>query len=517
MRAGNPTRTQPRPQGPPPQQRRGRRQQAPPPQGGAPPQEPAPQGPPPQDGTPSRSRRSDSSSTIKEVLASWGDVASLLRGGDQGAIVPVVIPKYSRGLGWTSLLWFALYLILMAVLAGLSGVGVLPGLGIVVGIVAVLIAALWWWRSSIIKIEEGTVGVLTKFGAIEGTGLTPGRHYVWHPWKRVDYVVDITTEIPYAAPVLACPTSENVPLKSIEFFLKFRITDAIKFVRTIGAGNFDLVLSNAVQDAIRQRSRKVQTEQAYDLRGSDVRDMQELLNHQLQRYGVQIMGCNIPDVQLPTQYQQHISTRERVAKEAAAYEKEWDLTRKRRVDTLLMDIERSKKVRDAKVVEVNASLNQARKDVAHMLEERETQAQARRFEIETGGRTNLVTAQGEAKAREQLATAYRDNRAVLEYELAKRRLDVGAELAESAPRPVIVQAETGTADTSALSTLMLAQLVPGLSERGSGNGHRARADKSSGHVSRGNSRGSSGHTEDAVGNIAGQTADAARQQEQDDR
>src|SRR5690606_21770663 len=152
------------------------------------------------------------------------------------------------------------------------------------------------------------------FGAIVAE-LGPGRHYLWHPWTRVDFVVDTSTEIPYNAPVLACPTKENVPLKSIEFFLKFPITNATAFVRTIGASNFDLVLSSAVQAAIRQRSRLVQTENAHDLRGSDVADMQELLNRQLSRYGVQIMGCNIPDVQLPDQYQQHLSTRERVAKE----------------------------------------------------------------------------------------------------------------------------------------------------------------------------------------------------------
>jgi regulator of protease activity HflC (stomatin/prohibitin superfamily) len=276
----------------------------------------------------------------------------------------------------------------------------------------------------------------------------------------VAYVVDVTTEIPYAAPVLSSPTHENVPLKSIEFFLRFRIIDAIRFVQTIGAGNFDLVLSNSVQDAIRQRSRQVRTERAYDLRGSDVKDMQELLNRQLTRYGVQIMGCNIPDVQLPDQYRQHLSTRERVSKELVAYEKEWELARKRRVDSLLMEIERSKKVRDAKIVEVNASLNKARKDVAQMLEERETEAQKIKYEIETRARTNLVAAQGEAKAQEQLATAYKDNRAVLEYELARRRLDVGAYLAESAPRPVIVHTDPNSGDSSALSTLLMAQLLP---------------------------------------------------------
>ncbi len=136
------------------------------------------------------------------------------------------------------------------------------------------------------------------------------------------------------------------------------------------------------------------------------------------------------------------------------------MIRKRRIDTLLMQIERSKKVRDAKIVEVRGALNKARKDVAQMLEERETEAQRVTYEIETRARTNLVAAQGEAKAQEQLATAYRDNRAVLGYELARRRLDVGARLAQSAPRPVIVHTDEESGDTSALSTLLMAQLLP---------------------------------------------------------
>jgi regulator of protease activity HflC (stomatin/prohibitin superfamily) len=404
-------------------------------------------------------------SKIKESVASWGDIRQLLRGGEQGQLVPVVIPKDRRGFAWMALVFLTLYFAGMAALTDYTVAAALAALFFL------LVTMVTIWRKAIIEIEEGTTGVRSRWGAITGT-LPPGRHYLWLPWDRVDAVVDTSTEIPYSAPIVACPTAENVPLKSIEFFLKFRIVDPVAFVRTIGAGNFDLVLSSAVQDAIRQRSRRVNTERAYDLRGSDVGDMQDALSRQLGRYGVRITGANIPDVQLPDQYQQHLATREKVAKELSAYEREWELTRKRRIDTLLMEIERSKKTRDARVVEVKAAQNNARKNVARMLEEQETEAQRVTWEIEARGRADLTSAENEAKALRRLAESYRDNRAVLQYELARRRLDVGAKLTENAPQPLIVRTQQGQAD-SALSTLLLAQLLPRFSGTGNGplNGH----------------------------------------------
>ncbi|MEU0909439.1 SPFH domain-containing protein [Streptomyces althioticus] len=414
--------------------------------------------------------RSHRRSVISEAVAPWGDIARLLRGGEAGTLLPVIIPKHRRRLWWMLPLWAGGYALLSGVMLtlkesgsdGLGGMaaGALATLSYVFGVLLLVIGGLWWWRSSIVEIEQGTHGVLTRYGAVVRT-LDAGRHYLWHPWSRVDFVVDTATEIPYSAPVMACPTQENVPLRSIEFFLKFRITDAVLFVRTIGAGNFDLVLSSAVQDAIRQRARRVRTERAYDLRGSDVADMQDLLNRQLDRYGVRITGCNIPDVQLPAQYQQHLATREQVAKERTAYEQEWGLVRKRRIDSLGMDIERAKKIRDARIVEVRAALNRAREEVAQLLERQETEAQRVRFEIETRGRSGLIAAENEARAQQALAKAYRDNRAVLQYELARRRLEVGSRLAGKAPRPVVVRTDGGT-DTSALSTLFTAHMLPRL-------------------------------------------------------
>lgn len=400
-------------------------------------------------------QQNSSFSKIKEVVAVWGNIQQILRSGDDGQIVPVVIPKDRRGFGWLFWVGLGIYLMGLGIFSGSPLVAV-PAIGL--GFLMIVAAVIGWVLGAIIEIEQGTTGIKSVFGKIVGI-LDPGRHYLLWPWEKVEFIVDTSTEIPYTAPVLACPTHNNVPLKSIEFFLKFRIEDPIAFVRNLGATNFDAVLSSAVQDAIRQRSRQVETEKAYDLRGSDVGDMQTYLNRLLKRYGVKIIGSNIPDVQLPVQYQQHLATRERVSKELAAYEREWELIRKQRTDTLLMEMERAKKERDARLVQVRAAINKAREDVAQILQEQETAAQKVRLEIEAEGRAELKSAENEAKALSHLGRSYKDNRAVLQYELALRRLEVAEQLVQHAPRPVLVNSDGG--DQSALSTLLLAQLLPG--------------------------------------------------------
>ena len=413
-------------------------------------------------------------SRIAEAVTSWGDVRAVLRSGAGGNLVPVVIPKDRRGYGWLILLVLAFYVAGTAVASGRFG-----GVGWVVAGVLVVFAAIRLWRGSIVEIEQGTTGILARFGRFTTT-LGPGRHWLFWPWQRVAFIVDTSTEIPYSAPVLSSPTRENVPLKSIEFFLKFRIVDPERFVRHIGAGNYDIVLSSAVQDAIRRRSRRVQTERAYDLRGSDVGDMQDYLNRQMERYGVRIIGANIPDVQLPDQYQRNLATRETVAKELAAYEKEWELTRRQRTDTLMLEIERAKKVRDAKLIEVREALNKAREDVARMLQQQETAAERVKLEIEAEGHAKLRSAENEAKALQHLGRSYADNWAVLQYELARTRMEVGEELVRHAPRALVVQQDGG--DASAVSTLLLAQMLPRIlddstieAEAAAGGRHNGRA------------------------------------------
>ncbi|MEM8860774.1 MAG: SPFH domain-containing protein [Chloroflexota bacterium] len=420
-------------------------------------------------------------SKVKESVVGWNNVQQVLRAGDQGVLVPVVIPRDRRG--YTPIFWFAVAIYSLVVATQALFVSNTADTAVNSGILITPFAMLGFfgamgfavfslWRNLIVEIEEGTTGILSSWGKIpEGRQgiIPPGRRFIWKPWEKVEYIVDTSTEIPYTAPVLSSPTAENVPLKSIEFFLKFRIVNPVRFVRKIGASNFDLVLSSAVQDAIRQRSRSINTADAYNLRGSDVGDMQRILNQTMERYGVQITGANIPDVQLPTQYQQNLATKERVAKELVSYEKEWDLTRKRRNDALELEIEKAKKERDARLIAVNEAVNKARQDVALMLQEKEAEAEKIKLDIAARGRAELKAAENQAQALQRLGEAYRDNQAVLQYELEVKRLEVAEELMLEAPRPLVVQTAPGTGDSSALSTLVMAQVLPGMMKSGESN------------------------------------------------
>src|SRR5690606_21736524 len=95
-----------------------------------------------------------------------------------------------------------------------------------------------------------------------------------------------------------------------------------------------------------------------------------------------------------------------------------------------------------------------------MLQELELDAEKIRWDIEARGRATLNAAENEAKALQHLGHTYRDNRALWQYQLARRRLQVAQTLAMHAPRPLLVN-NTGQ-DSSALSTLVRARLLPTL-------------------------------------------------------
>src|ERR687897_1970719 len=94
-------------------------------------------------------------SKIKEVVSGWSGVRQYLRGGDEGQIVPVVIPKDRRRYGWLLLLGVAIYMLGFALFSGSAALAILAGL---VAIFFFGLALLWLWRAGHLGIEEGGGG-----------------------------------------------------------------------------------------------------------------------------------------------------------------------------------------------------------------------------------------------------------------------------------------------------------------------------------------------------------------------
>src|SRR5215204_7785009 len=69
--------------------------------------------------------RTQEFSRIKEVVSGWSGVRQYLRGGDEGQIVPVVIPKDRRRYGWLYMLGVAIYMLGFALFSGSAALAVL--------------------------------------------------------------------------------------------------------------------------------------------------------------------------------------------------------------------------------------------------------------------------------------------------------------------------------------------------------------------------------------------------------
>ena len=98
-------------------------------------------------------------SKITDAVAAWSNIRQLIRGGDEGKLVPVVIPKDNRGIGWMVLFLAALYLTGTAAFSS----GMTAAFAWIAAAVALVAAAIGLWRGSIVEIEQGTTGVRSRY------------------------------------------------------------------------------------------------------------------------------------------------------------------------------------------------------------------------------------------------------------------------------------------------------------------------------------------------------------------
>src|ERR671919_2161620 len=96
--------------------------------------------------------RTQEFSRIKEVVSGWSGVRQYLRGGDEGQIVPVFIPKDRRRYGWLFLLGVAVYMLGFALFSGSATLAVLA---VLVAVFFFGLALLWLWRGAVVGVKEG--------------------------------------------------------------------------------------------------------------------------------------------------------------------------------------------------------------------------------------------------------------------------------------------------------------------------------------------------------------------------
>ena len=215
----------------------------------------------PKDFFSARERGESLGTQIEQFTVSLTDAAQVLNrsfpeqdesGKFTNVISPVVMPKDSR-----SYLWIMVALILAFVgIFGLAFSSLLsPGRS------SLLFGPHYWilwlgyigfsiWRNSYVMIPDGCQALITKYGKVEEI-VGPGRKWLFHPLKRVGYVVNTTKEYPYNAPIRRAPTQERVEA-SVDLFLQFRIEEPSEFIFTLGgAQGFAEKLHNAISEVTR--------------------------------------------------------------------------------------------------------------------------------------------------------------------------------------------------------------------------------------------------------------------------
>ncbi|MCB0019374.1 MAG: hypothetical protein KDE09_16400, partial [Anaerolineales bacterium] len=150
-------------------------------------------------------------------------------------ISPVVLPKDQRNYFWVVVFLGGLF-------AGIVGWGLL---GVIwEGAWALLLpfflmlfayAIYSFLKGAYVMIPDGCQALITKYGKVEAT-VPAGGYWIFHPRKRVSYIVNTTKEYPYNAPIRKAPTQERVEA-SVDLFLQFRIEDPGKFIFELGGVN----------------------------------------------------------------------------------------------------------------------------------------------------------------------------------------------------------------------------------------------------------------------------------------
>ena len=364
--------------------------------------------------------------------------------GPVHVITPMVMPR-----GRTLRTVFPAFLL---VLVGLGGTLVLWPFdlaGTVFGphywLLVALTVVFLWWRQGMVMVPEGCVALISRFGKVEAE-VGPGLVTLLNPWKRVSYIVNVTREYPFNAPIRQAPTKSGVQA-SVDLFLQFRIVNAREFVFVLGAvQGFQDKLNNAISETTRSLIYEQEASGIYDLVGESTGRLLEQLNAQFAP-AVELTTANITHAEPANQeYRMDLAAPEmvRVAKEAYTYEYELQLRKEQNDGDLNKDLASLNETLSS--IQADIARYQAQMDTALERETNRAEAMARQRFVEAESTANANAALLEAQALDIRAVSAAMAPEILDYRYQRDMLDQLESLASSLPQIVRVGSDSEGVD-----------------------------------------------------------------------
>lgn len=315
---------------------------------------------------------------------------------DENGRTPIIIvPKYPNRIR-NELVIFAVLILLGSVVIQ----NVLQNLALasLLGLTGVVLLILGVYRSFIVRVPEGANALLMRGGRYiktvgSGTNLIP-------PWIFVSHLVT-RREIPFDVPVVNAPTQDNVRA-SVDTLLTFTIIDPFKFVYSISATDFDQVLQAICQDTLRSTVRQITTRQVLDMKRNDLMPIIDVLNKEVDPYGVTINKINVTYAQPPADFMVSEETR------------------------LLANFHRAEQVERQALMQEQQANNEAlaRQEVLARVEREREALQFQYQQEEARRRVVEMVAETEAFRLEKLEERLKKYPDAVKYELELKRLEI---------------------------------------------------------------------------------------------
>jgi len=152
-----------------------------------------------------------------------------------------------------------------------------------------------------VSIPSGFTAIVSKWGQDvpgdeDDQTWSPGFHCFW-PWYRVNRLVSKQLII-FEAPVRDCKTKDNITI-TIDVLIVFEVVQATDFIYGIGPEKLDDLLRASQEEVLRQIVNETDVEHIFDLHDANTAQWVDLLNSQLNKFGVRIHHFTIRNVAIP--------------------------------------------------------------------------------------------------------------------------------------------------------------------------------------------------------------------------